>query len=242
MAIGRLLALVDQCSAITFPRAFYEGCTVLRWARIAYSRCRERTEADGDDRIPANPVARHEVLRALRPQGLRALPGVPRRCRQGLLPELQRVRVERLHAVGGRQEARADGERHPRLEDHIRRHRPHVEHRPAFEGDRAVRAPRDRVSRELQRRPDESAAAGAARTLPQPARGRQLRERQAAIELSRRHQRPERPRHRDRRHDRRRRCGSTAATSSSSARSSTTSTRARSWSTSPSTGCWTRGA
>ena len=31
--------------------------------------------------------------------------------------------VERLRAVRRRQEARAAGERHPRLEDHVRRHR-----------------------------------------------------------------------------------------------------------------------
>ena len=97
-------------------------------------------------RLPADPVARDEVLRALRPQGLRPLPRLPRRRHQELLPELQRVRVERLRAVRGRQEAGADGQRHPRLEDHVRRHRRDVEHRPAAEGRREATCATSRSS------------------------------------------------------------------------------------------------
>ena len=42
---------------------------------------RKRAEADGHDRLPADPVARDEVLRPFRPQGFRAVPGLSRRRR-----------------------------------------------------------------------------------------------------------------------------------------------------------------
>ncbi len=47
----------------------------------------------------ADPLAPDALLRALRPQGLRALPRLPRRPDPRVLPALQGVHVERLHAV-----------------------------------------------------------------------------------------------------------------------------------------------
>ena len=53
---------------------------------------------------PADHLAPDALLRALRPQGLRAVPGLSRRHDPRVLPELQRVHVQRLHAVrGGKQ-------------------------------------------------------------------------------------------------------------------------------------------
>ena len=53
-------------------------------------RLREYSEtdpqADGHDRVPADPVARHEVLRPLRPQGLHPVPRLQGRRGQELLP------------------------------------------------------------------------------------------------------------------------------------------------------------
>ena len=42
----------------------------------------------------------------LRPSGVHPVPGPPRRRHQGVLPQLQRVHVERLHAVGGGRDVR----------------------------------------------------------------------------------------------------------------------------------------
>ena len=53
----------------------------------------------------------------------------------------------------GRQEARADGQRHPRLEDHVRRHGRDLQHRAAPQGRRAACARRTDVPGQLQRRP-----------------------------------------------------------------------------------------
>ena len=55
-------------------------------------------QADDPDRVPADPVARDALLRPLRPQRLRALPGLPGRRDQGLLPALRRGGVQRLRA------------------------------------------------------------------------------------------------------------------------------------------------
>ena len=92
--------------------------------------------------------------------------------------------VERLRADGGRQEARADGERHPRLEDYLRRDWPAVEHRAASQGRRARGRRRTGISRQLQRRPVESLAAGTSGAFPDPRRRGQLRQREAQSELS----------------------------------------------------------
>ena len=72
-------------------------------------RLREYSEAIPkpmvNDRLPADPVARHEVLRALRAQGLHPVPGLQGRRHQGVLPPLRGVDLERLRRCreGGKQ-------------------------------------------------------------------------------------------------------------------------------------------
>ena len=53
----------------------------------------------GAYRLPAHPVARDEVLRSLRPQGFHLCLGYKARRHQELLPQLQRMRLERLRPV-----------------------------------------------------------------------------------------------------------------------------------------------
>ena len=57
-----------------------------------------RAQADDPGRQPADPLARHEVLRPLRVHRLRAVPGLQGRGHQALLPHLQRGAGERLRA------------------------------------------------------------------------------------------------------------------------------------------------
>src|SRR5262245_29180129 len=78
----------------------HESSAFLRRSRDAnQGGRRERPEAHGDDWLPAHHLARHEVLRPLRAQGLRAVPRISRRRHQKLFPELQRDPLERLRVV-----------------------------------------------------------------------------------------------------------------------------------------------
>ena len=90
-------------------------------------RMREASEVVPKPMIPvgnrAGPLARHEVLRALRVHRLRAVPGLQGRGHQALLPDLQRGDGERLRAVRRRRERPPPEDRHPQLEHHLRRHR-----------------------------------------------------------------------------------------------------------------------
>ena len=73
--------------------------------------------------VPADPVARHALLRPLRPPRLRALPGLPGGGDQGLLPRTTTRRCPTTSCSPGRARGRAPGHRHRRLADHVRRHR-----------------------------------------------------------------------------------------------------------------------
>src|SRR5437870_13655465 len=85
----------------------------LRWAGYAVAGLpREPAEADDAHRVSSDSVARDEVLRPFGPSRLHPVPGLSGRRRQALLPHLRRVRVERLRAIGRRQEARAGGGRY----------------------------------------------------------------------------------------------------------------------------------
>src|ERR1044071_3741770 len=71
----------------SIDRINHESRLVLRWTRHAYARVlRGDTKADGANRLPPHPVARDEVLRALRTQGLHSVPGIQGRRHQELLP------------------------------------------------------------------------------------------------------------------------------------------------------------
>ena len=80
-------------------RSSDEGRPVLRRIRHADARRRVRPpQADDDGRPAPADLARHALLRALRAQGLRAVPRLRRPPHQGLLPPLRRDGVERLRA------------------------------------------------------------------------------------------------------------------------------------------------
>ena len=75
---------------------------------------RAGAQADGADRLPADPVAHHEVLRPPRAPRLHPVPRLQGRRRQAVLPRLQRGAVQRLRArrqrrQQGRQQGRAAG-------------------------------------------------------------------------------------------------------------------------------------
>ena len=85
-----------------------ESCTLLRRAGDADSGVPGASpQADDHDRLPAHPLARHEVLRSLRAQGLHPLPGLQGRRRQELFPELRRVRFQQLRPFQRREETPA---------------------------------------------------------------------------------------------------------------------------------------
>src|SRR5437879_8939416 len=106
-----------------------EGRPVLRWSGDAASGLRpEHSEADGADRLSPDSLARDEVLRSLWAQGLHPLPRLPCRRRQELLPQLRRVRLERLRIERRRSAARAAAERRRRLAYHVRRYGDQLDH------------------------------------------------------------------------------------------------------------------
>ena len=105
----------------------HEGRAFLRWPRDADARRRhQRPEADGDDRGSAAAVACHALLRAFRSHRFRALPRLRRLGGQGFLPELRRDPVQRLRPGERRPRGEAVQDRHLRLADHLRRHRPEL--------------------------------------------------------------------------------------------------------------------
>src|SRR5258708_7337255 len=68
----------------------HEDNSVLRRSRYAHPRrVREYTEADDPDRRQADSVASDALLQPVRPQGLRLVPWLQGKRRQGILPELQ---------------------------------------------------------------------------------------------------------------------------------------------------------
>ena len=117
-------------------------------------------EADGDDRRAPDAVARHALLRAFRPHRFRALPRVRRLVRQGLLPELRRDPVQRLRAGARRPGGQAVQDRHLRLADHVRRHRPELADRRAAAAGPPVRRGRADVPGQLRGRAHQRPAAG----------------------------------------------------------------------------------
>ena len=125
-----------SCVPIPEVAGACEGRAVLRRPGPADARgLGGRAEADGPDRQPADPLARDEVLRALRPHRLHALPRLQGRGHQGVLPHLQRGDGQRLRAVRRRREGPPAEDRHPGLEHHLRRHRPaRVDRRAAAGG------------------------------------------------------------------------------------------------------------
>ncbi len=60
---------------------------------------RHDSEAAGQHRLPADPVAPDALLRALRSQGIHPLPGLSRRSDSGIFPALQRSDDQRFHAA-----------------------------------------------------------------------------------------------------------------------------------------------
>ena len=131
-----------------------EGRTVLwRAGSAAAGLLADDPETDDQHRFHAVAVAGHEVLRPLRPQGLRALSRIPGRGDQGVLPQLQRGDGQRLRAQQGRQQRGPRQRGHRGLDHHLRRHRDELEHRPAPHGGARTRRRRGNVSRQLQRRP-----------------------------------------------------------------------------------------
>ena len=71
-------------------------------------------------------LACHALLRALRPHRFRALPWLWGVGGQGFLPELRRDEVQRFRPRGRRPGGEAVQDRHLRLADHLRRHRPEL--------------------------------------------------------------------------------------------------------------------
>ena len=53
-------------------------------------------QAHGAGRLPADPLARHALLRAFRPQGLHPVPGLQGGHHQAVLPQVRRDRLQRL--------------------------------------------------------------------------------------------------------------------------------------------------
>ena len=144
------------------PEPSDEGRPVLRRPGPAAPRVlRGDPQADGPDRLPADPLARDEVLRPLRPQGLHPLPGLPGRRHQGVLPQLRRVPSRNDFVLLRRRATdRAAGPRHrttggspsstPALHANIGERLTAVRELPRGRGD---------VPRQLRRRPDRPAAA-----------------------------------------------------------------------------------
>ena len=164
-----------------------EGRPLLRRARHADARgVRARPQADGPGRQPADPVARDEVLRALRAHRLRAVPGLQGRGHQALLPDLQRGARQRLRAQRGRGEGPSAQDRHPQLEHHVRGHRPALLDRRAAARGAAPAARRRDVPRQLRRHGHRRRPAGDGRSRQGDRRDRQLPRRPAELQLPRR--------------------------------------------------------
>src|SRR5262245_15531138 len=111
----------------------------------------ERPEAPSPDRLPADPGEPDALLRALRPPRVHPLPRLPGRSDQGVLPQLQRVSLQRLRALERRARDRAPEPGHRRLDHQLRRHRPAREHLAASARRAEASGGRERLSGELQR-------------------------------------------------------------------------------------------
>ncbi len=125
---------IGRASRATRGSGRHEGRAVLRWARDTAARAfGDDPEAARQHRLAADRLAPDALLRALRAQGLRPVPRLPRRPDPRVLPELRRMPLERLHAErrGQGPAHRAARIGHRRLVDHVRRHRAALEHRPA---------------------------------------------------------------------------------------------------------------
>ena len=149
---GRLVFPIPELEIVLWG-VNHEGRAFLRWPRDADARRRQqRPQADGDDRRPADAVACHALLRPFRPHRFRALPGVRRVVRQGLLPELRRDPVQRLRPGARRPGGEAVQDGHLRLADHLRRHRPELADRRAAAPGPPVRRGRADVPGQLRGR------------------------------------------------------------------------------------------
>src|SRR5256885_9278293 len=111
----------------------HEGRIVLRGSCHAAARALGHDfKAAAQDRLPADPVAPHALLRAFRTPRFHPVPRIPRRPDPRLFPELQRSHVERLHPARKGSPHRAARSRHRRLEYHLRRYGLARHHRRAF--------------------------------------------------------------------------------------------------------------
>src|SRR6266481_1333154 len=101
-----LVSTDPQC--LNNERTDYESGSILRRLGNAHPRFGRRSEANGAYRPAANPLARDEILRSLRPQGFCFMPGLQSGSNQELFPELQRMHFECFRFIGRRQESGAD--------------------------------------------------------------------------------------------------------------------------------------
>src|SRR5439155_26675913 len=117
----------------------YEGRLILwRFGNEIGRAYRECSQAARENRIQTDLVARHEVLRAFRPQGLYPVSRIQGRRDQGLLLELQGISFERFYDDSRREGYTTSEKRHHRLENNLSRYRTQSEYRPTPQGSREI--------------------------------------------------------------------------------------------------------